>query len=69
MADPNLVDTNILLRLVRRDHTEYALVRGAVTILRRRGAGLYFTLQNMAEFWDACTRPRERTVHTGFDIC
>src|ERR1035441_1556359 len=60
MADPHLVDTNILLRLVRRDHTEYALVRGAVTILRRRGAGLYFTLQNMAEFWNACTRPRER---------
>ena len=60
MADPHLVDTNILLRLVRRDHTEYALVRDAVTILRRRGAGLYYTLQNMAEFWNACTRPRER---------
>ena len=60
MADPHLVDTNILLRLVRRDHTEYALVRDAVTILRRRGAGLYYTLQNMAEFWNACTRPLER---------
>ena len=60
MADPHLVDTNILLRLVGRNHTEYALVRDAVTILRRRGAGLYYTLQNMAEFWNACTRPRER---------
>jgi predicted nucleic acid-binding protein len=60
MADPHLVDTNILLRLVRRTHAEYALVRDAVTILRRRGAGLYCTLQNMAEFWNACTRPRER---------
>jgi predicted nucleic acid-binding protein len=60
MADPHLVDTNILLRLVRRNHAEYPLVRDAVTILRRRGAGLYYTLQNMAEFWNACTRPRER---------
>ena len=59
MADPHLVDTNILLRLVRRNHTEYPLLRDAVTILRRRGAGLYYTLQNMAEFWNACTRPRE----------
>jgi len=60
MADPHLVDTNILLRLVRRNHTEYPLVRDAVTTLCRRGAGLYYTLQNMAEFWNACTRPRER---------
>ena len=60
MADPLLVDTNILLRLVRRNHTEYPLVRDAVTTLCRRGAGLYYTLQNMAEFWNACTRPRER---------
>ena len=60
MADPHLVDTNILLRLVRRNHAEYPLVRDAVTILRRRGVGLYYTLQNMAEFWNACTRPRER---------
>jgi len=61
MADPHLVDTNILLRLVRRNHTEYPLVRVTrLTILRRRGAGLYYTLQNMAEFWNACTRPRER---------
>jgi predicted nucleic acid-binding protein len=60
VADPHLVDTNILLRLVRRNHAEYPLVRDAVTILRRRGVGLYYTLQNMAEFWNACTRPRER---------
>jgi len=60
MADPLLVDTNILLRPVRRNHTEYLLVRDAVTTLCRRGAGLYYTLQNMAEFWNACTRPRER---------
>ena len=60
MADPLLVDTNILLRLVRRNYTEYPLVRDAVTTLCRRGAGLYYTLQNMAEFWNACTRPRER---------
>jgi predicted nucleic acid-binding protein len=63
MIDPGercLVDTNILLMLVKRDHLQYPLVRGAVETLVRKGAVLYYTLQNMAKFWNACTRPTER---------
>ena len=61
MAGPlYLADTNILIRLVKRDHPEYPMVRGAVTALRAKGVKLAYTLQNMAEFWNASTRPRER---------
>jgi predicted nucleic acid-binding protein len=55
-----LADSNILIRLVKGDHPEYPLVRGAVTALREKGVKLGYTLQNMAEFWNASTRPKER---------
>jgi len=55
-----LADTNILIRLVKRDHSEYLLVRGAVSALRQKGIRLGYTMQNMAEFWNASTRPIER---------
>ncbi len=55
-----LADTNILIRLVKRDHSEYLLVRKAVNALRGKGIELAYTLQNMAEFWNASTRPRDR---------
>jgi hypothetical protein len=32
-----LADSNILLRLTKRDHPQYSLVRGAVHALRQRG--------------------------------
>lgn len=62
---PHLIDSNILLRLAKRDHPAYPLVRAAIKALGERGAPLYFTLQNMAEFWNAATRPVERN---GFGI-
>ncbi len=55
-----LVDTNILLRLVKSDHSEYSMVREAVERLKRRGTGIAYTHQNMAEFWNASTRPVSR---------
>src|SRR5208283_655063 len=55
-----LADSNILIRLVKRDHPEYPLARGAVGALWEKGVKLGYTLQNMAEFWNASTRPRER---------
>ena len=61
MADSlYLADSNILIRLVKRDHPEYLLTRGAVNALREKGIQLGYTLQNMAEFWNASTRPIER---------
>ena len=55
-----LADSNILLRLVKRDHPEYPLVRGAIRTLRQKGMTPGYTLQNMTEFWNASTRPKER---------
>lgn len=55
-----LADSNVLLRLVKHDHPEYALVRGALRALRQKGMTPAYTLQNMAEFWNASTRPQER---------
>jgi predicted nucleic acid-binding protein len=57
---PYLADSNILLRLVKRDDPEYPLVRGAVDALLDQGIELAYTLQNMTEFWNASTRPRGR---------
>jgi predicted nucleic acid-binding protein len=55
-----LADSNILLRLTKRDHLQYSLMRGAVHTLRQKGMTPAYTLQNMTEFWNASTRPMER---------
>lgn len=54
-----LVDTNILLRMTRRPDPQYAIVAAAVAHLARE-ANLYYTHQNIAELWNAMTRPAER---------
>src|ERR1019366_6033800 len=56
-AEAHLVDSNILLRILRRNGADHALVADAVAALRRSGAILYFTHQNIAEFWNVATRP------------
>ena len=55
-----LVDTNVLLRLVKPDDRDYPLVRSAVQQLWAVGEDLCYTSQNLAEFWNTCTRPAER---------
>jgi hypothetical protein len=55
-----LADSNILLRLVKVDHPEFPLVRGAIRALTQKGMTPAYTLQNMTEFWNASTRPKER---------
>jgi predicted nucleic acid-binding protein len=55
-----LIDTNILLRLLRRSDPQYDLIQAALNELNRRDAGLYFSLQNITEFWNVSTRPVER---------
>jgi len=57
---PYLVDSNVLLRWVKPDHGDYpAIVSATDTILRHDGV-LCYTSQNVAEFWNACTRPVDR---------
>ena len=52
-----LIDTNIILRLVEPNDSEYVLVRRAVEALTSQGANLCFAPQNIVEFWNVCTRP------------
>ena len=55
-----LIDTNILLRLFRKVDPLHQLIKGTLSGLNGQGCGLYFSLQNIAEFWNVCTRPTDR---------
>jgi predicted nucleic acid-binding protein len=52
-----LVDTGILLRLLNRSEPEHAAIRRAVRALKQRGDRPATAPQNVAEFWNVCTRP------------
>lgn len=55
-----LVDTNILLRVTRRSDPQHKIVDTALARLAGQGTTLYYTHQNIAELWNAMTRPVER---------
>jgi len=55
-----LVDSNVLLRWVKPDHTDYPAIVSATDAIVRRDGLLCYTSQNVAEFWSACTRPVDR---------
>jgi predicted nucleic acid-binding protein len=52
-----LLDTNILLRMSKRDDPHYPTISGALRSLAAQGAQLCFTSQTLGEFWNASTRP------------
>jgi predicted nucleic acid-binding protein len=55
-----LVDTNILLRITRRSDPYHKVVDSALARLAGEGTGLHYTHQNIAELWNAMTRPIAR---------
>ena len=55
-----LVDTNILLRISRRSDPEHMLVDTALARLAGQGTTLFYAPQNIAELWNAMTRPVAR---------
>jgi len=57
---PYLVDSNVLLRWVKPDHNDYPAIQSAIENILRRDGVLCYTSQNVAEFWNTCTRPAER---------
>jgi predicted nucleic acid-binding protein len=58
MAIPScLVDTNILLRMTRRSDPQHQVVDAALARLAGQGTILHYTHQNVAELWNAMTRP------------
>jgi predicted nucleic acid-binding protein len=52
-----LVDTNILLRRIQPDHVHHVPAIDSVAKLLAAGEQVYFTLQNVSEFWNVMTRP------------
>jgi predicted nucleic acid-binding protein len=57
---PYLLDSNVLLRWVKPDDRDYSLVVSAIDATLQRGAVFCDTSQNLAEFWNTCTRPLDR---------
>jgi predicted nucleic acid-binding protein len=52
-----LVDTNVLLRRTQPDHPSHAVAVESVARVLATGETVYFTAQNIAEFWNVATRP------------
>jgi len=57
---PYLVDSNVLLRWVKPDYSDYPVIVSATHFILLHGGILCYTSQNVAEFWNACTRPVDR---------
>ena len=55
-----LVDTDVLLRFVKPDDSDYSMLRSSIRMLWLDGDDLCYTSQNLAEFWNTSTRPVER---------
>ena len=55
-----LVDTGILLRVFDTRSPDYRKLRRAVAQLLRDGEPFAVAVQNIAEFWNVCTRPEEK---------
>lgn len=55
-----LLDTNILLRAFKTDKPEFHMIRIALESLHRGKNDLYYTSQNLIEFWNVVTRPVDR---------
>ncbi|HEY9867498.1 MAG TPA: type II toxin-antitoxin system VapC family toxin [Candidatus Obscuribacterales bacterium] len=55
-----LIDTNILLRSSEPSHPMFSSATTAISILLKRGDKLYITPQNLIEFWNVCTRPKNK---------
>ncbi|HEY7392059.1 MAG TPA: type II toxin-antitoxin system VapC family toxin [Bryobacteraceae bacterium] len=52
-----LADTNFLLRRTQPDHPSHLLAVESVAKLLASSEPVYFTFQNVAEFWNIATRP------------
>lgn len=63
---PIALDTNVLLRLAERDDPLHPSVRVALKYLRDKDEHFCFFPQNVAEFWNVCTRPT--TARGGFGL-
>ena len=63
-----LADSNILLRVSQVSDRHYFVVRHALETLWSRGDELCYTSQNIAEFWNVCTRPAASREGFGLSV-
>jgi predicted nucleic acid-binding protein len=61
-----LIDTGVLLRLTIRSDPAHAEARQAIRVLKARNERLITLAQNIAEFWNVCTRLV--TARGGYDL-
>lgn len=62
-----LLDTNILLRLIELTHKHHKETSEALRKLRKQNCTFFILLQNISEFWNVCTRPKDKNG-LGFSI-
>ena len=63
-----LLDSGILLRLSDRTDPQFAAIDTAVSRIQIAGDVPGFTLQNAAEFWNTCTRPKTARGGLGLSL-
>ena|ERR1035437_117981 len=63
-----LFDTGVLLRLPHRADPLHAVVREAVRSLTVKRHAFVTTTQNIAEFWNVCTRPASARGGLGLSV-
>jgi len=55
-----LIDSNILVRWLQPRDADFPVIEASLLYLIEQQADLCYTSQNVAEFWNACTRPIDR---------
>lgn len=63
-----LFDTNLFLRLARRNDPQRQLALEALQRLRSRNEVVCFTPQVLSEFWNVCTRPASARGGLGLSL-
>src|SRR5258708_29248006 len=63
-----LADSGVLVRLMERTDPQHPTIRAAVRALVARGDELVTTTQNVADFWNVCTRPAAARGGLGLSI-
>src|SRR5438094_10520895 len=59
-GDACLLDSNILLRISKRDDPHHPVIAQALKTLVGQGVRLCYTSQTLGEFWNASTRPLDK---------
>jgi predicted nucleic acid-binding protein len=59
-GEPWLLDTNILIRWVQPNASDFELIATVTQRLRQLNSELCYASQNLGEFWNVLTRPANR---------